>query len=59
VKIEELLAGESSTVEFKRDLPDKSDKYMKTVVGFSNTSGGKIIIGVEDKTRKVVGVSNK
>lgn len=54
--IEEILAGESKTVEFKQELPDKSEKYMKSVVAFSNTSGGKIIIGVEDKTRTVVGV---
>jgi len=54
--IKEILAGESKTVEFKQELPDKSEKYMKSVVAFSNTSGGKIIIGVEDKTHKVVGV---
>ena len=54
--IEEIVAGESKTVEFKQELPDKSEKYMKSVVAFSNTSGGKIIIGVEDKTRTVVGV---
>lgn len=54
--IEEILAGESKTIEFKQELPDKSDKYMKSVIAFSNTSGGKIIIGVDDKTRKVIGV---
>lgn len=54
--IEEILSGESKTVEFKQELPEKSDKYMKSIVAFSNTSGGKLIIGVEDKTRKVVGV---
>lgn len=54
--IEEIIAGESKTVEFKQELPDKSDKYMKSVVAFSNTSGGKIIIGIEDKMRKVVGI---
>lgn len=54
--IEEILSGESKTVEFKQELPDKSDKYMKSIVAFSNTSGGKLIIGIEDKIRKVVGV---
>ena len=38
---------ESSTVEFKSALP-KNDQILKTVVGFCNQNGGKIIIGVED-----------
>ena len=39
-------------------LPDKSQNYLKTVVAFANTIGGKLIIGVEDKTHKVVGVDD-
>ncbi len=53
--IEEILAGESKNVEFKESLPEKSIKYMKSVVAFANGSGGKIIFGVADKTREVVG----
>lgn len=34
--IEEILAGESKTVEFKEMLPEKNSKYMKTVVAFAN-----------------------
>ena len=30
-------------------LPEKSDKYLKSVVAFANTRGGKIIIGIDDK----------
>ena len=30
--IEEILAGESKNVEFKENLPEKSIKYMKSVV---------------------------
>ena len=44
------------TLEFKVKLPDDGKKYMKTIVAYANTSGGKIIIGVDDITRKVVGV---
>ena len=51
----EILAGESKNVEFKEDLPEKSIKYMKSVVAFANGTGGKIIFGVADKTRAVVG----
>ena len=54
--IEEILAGESKNVEFKVQRPDKSMKYMKTVVTFANGKGGRIIFGIDDKTREVVGI---
>jgi predicted HTH transcriptional regulator len=53
--IEEILAGESKNVEFKENLPEKSIKYMKSVVAFANGTGGKIIFGIADKSREVVG----
>lgn len=53
--IEDILAGESKNVEFKVDLPEKSIKYMKSVVAFANGTGGKIIFGIADETREVVG----
>ena len=53
--IEEILAGESKNVEFKENLSEKSIKYMKSVVAFANGTGGKIIFGIADKTRKVIG----
>ena len=53
--IEEILAGESKNVEFKENLPEKSIKYMKSVVAFANGTGGKIIFGIADKNREVVG----
>ena len=53
--LEEIKSGESKNVEFKVKLPDDSKKYMKTIVAYANTSGGKIIIGVDD-TRNIVGV---
>lgn len=54
--LEEIKKGESKNVEFKVQLPDDSRKYIKTVVAYANTSGGKIVIGVDDNTRKIVGV---
>jgi len=54
--IEEILAGESKNVEFKVQRPDKSIKYMKTVVAFANGKGGQIVFGIDDKTREVVGI---
>ncbi len=53
--IEEILAGESKNVEFKETLPEKSIKYMKSVVAFANGTGGKIIFGIADKTKEVIG----
>ena len=57
--IEEILAGESKNVEFKESLPEKSIKYMKSVVAFANGTGGKIIFGIADKTREVVGFAKE
>lgn len=54
--IEEILYGESKNVEFKAMLPKDSIKYIKTIIAFANTQGGQLIIGVDDKTRKVIGV---
>ena len=53
--IEEIFVGESKNVEFKENLPEKSIKYMKSVVAFANGTGGKIIFGIADQTREVVG----
>lgn len=57
--IGEILAGESKNVEFKENLPEKSIKYMKSVVAFANGTGGKIIFGIADKTREVVGFNKE
>ena len=54
--LEEIKHGESKNMEFKIQLPDDSRRYMKTVVAFANTSGGKIILGVDDVTKDIVGV---
>ncbi len=54
--IDEIKAGENSNLEFKVEIPQKSEKYIKTIVAFANTSGGKIIIGIDDKTHNIVGV---
>ena len=53
-----IFFGESKNIEYKVTLPDKSEKYMKTIVAFANTQGGKLIVGVDDKTHQIVGVEN-
>ena len=54
--IEEIVRGESKNVEFKVMLPKDSEKYIKTVIAFANTQGGRLVIGIDDQTREVVGV---
>lgn len=54
--LDEIKAGESSNIEFKVDIPKKSEKYIKSVIAFANTAGGKIIIGIDDVTHEIVGV---
>lgn len=57
--IKDIMSGESKNVEFKEALPEKSIKYMKSVVAFANCSGGKILFGIEDDTCKVVGIDDE
>ncbi|MFO7523822.1 MAG: helix-turn-helix domain-containing protein [Ignavibacteriaceae bacterium] len=40
--------GEGKNLEFKVELP-KSNTLAKTIIAFSNTGGGKLIIGVNDQ----------
>lgn len=47
---------ESKTLEFKSKVPD-FNKLAKTCIAFANGSGGEIVIGVEDKTKSIVGVT--
>lgn len=53
---DEIKAGESAYIEFKREVPQKSEKYIKSVIAFANTAGGKIVIGIDDETHEIVGV---
>lgn len=45
---------ESHTLEFKSTLP-KNDQIIKTVIGFCNQAGGRLIIGV-DNDGKIIGI---
>ncbi len=57
MKIDDLIKQpEGRTLEFKEDLPKKSD-LNKTIVSFANDAGGRLIIGIKDTPRKVVGVN--
>jgi len=56
MKIEDLLRqNEGKTLEFKRDL-SSTGPILRTVVAFANSAGGRLVIGVEDRSRTVLGV---
>lgn len=46
---------ESKSIELKSILP-KFSQIIKTCVAFANGAGGQLIIGVDDQTRRVIGV---
>ncbi len=48
---------ESNTIEYKKTLPKEANKWLKSVVSFSNTAGGELVIGIEDSTLKVFGIN--
>ena len=41
------MKRETQTIEFKRSW---HDEYLKWICGFANVQGGKLVIGVDDKT---------
>lgn len=50
-----LKGSESKTLEFKRDL-SSPEGVIRTLVAFANTSGGVLAIGIEGKTKNILGV---
>ena len=51
---------EGKTLEFKRDFssPEKALEDRKTNVAVANTSGGVLVLGVEDRTKEIKGIQN-
>jgi ATP-dependent DNA helicase RecG len=55
--LEDFFAqNESKTLEFKEGTKSLTG-IVKTIIAFANTSGGTLIIGVRDKTKEVIGLS--
>lgn len=52
-----LTQPEGKNLEFKRDL-SSPDGLLRTIVAFANTSGGTLLVGVEDRTRQVRGLKD-
>jgi len=53
---EKAYFGEGKNIEFKREIPQKHEKFLKDIIAFSNCSGGKVILGIEDITNIVYGI---
>lgn len=52
---DEIQQGESRTLEFKKELPADSSKWVKTIIAFANGAGGRLVIGVSNQ-HEVVGI---
>jgi len=50
-----LSRPEGKTLEFKRVI-SSPDGVLKAIVAFANTSGGVLVLGVEDGTKRVKGI---
>lgn len=51
--------GETKNIEFKREIPDKHEKFLKDIIAFSNSTGGQVILGIEDGTGAVYGIGEQ
>ena len=54
--IEKVYFGEGKNIEFKREIPQRHDKFLKDIIAFSNCTGGKVILGIEGRTNRVYGI---
>ncbi|MDI6793245.1 MAG: ATP-binding protein [bacterium] len=55
--LEKIKQPENRKFEIKRTLPSKSE-WLKVIVSFANGAGGELILGVDDKSRKAVGIED-
>lgn len=51
--------GETKNVEFKREILNKHEKFLKDIIAFSNSTGGQVIVGIEDETCIVYGIGEQ
>lgn len=52
-----ITMPEGKTLEFKRNLSSPKN-ILKTLVAFANTAGGRLIIGLEDISKDIIGVED-
>lgn len=54
--LELLEQGEGQSVEFEKNIPSEDD-IARELAAFSNADGGKIIYGLDDKNKHLIGVT--
>ena len=50
-----INVGETSKVQFKQEMDD--DKFAAEMIAMSNSKGGVILVGVQDKTGEIIGLN--
>ena len=55
---EKSYFGEGKNVEFKREIPQRHERFLKDIIAFANCTGGKVILGIEDQTNMVCGIGD-
>jgi len=53
-----IRSGESSKIQFKEKMPH-NDSLIQEIIAMSNSLGGIILIGVEDKSGKIIGIKEE
>jgi predicted HTH transcriptional regulator len=51
--------GEGKNIEYKREIPSNHEKFLKDIIAFSNSTGGQVIVGIEDETCIVYGIGEQ
>jgi len=55
--LDKVRQPENRKLELKRSLPPRA-KWLKTIIAFANGAGGELILGVDDKSRDILGIEN-
>ncbi|MCM1387464.1 MAG: putative DNA binding domain-containing protein [Bacillus sp. (in: Bacteria)] len=56
--IQKEYFGEGKNIEFKREIPSNHERFLKDIIAFSNSTGGKVILGIEEETNMVYGIGD-
>lgn len=59
MSVQKKLFGEGTHVEFKERIPHRHERFLKDIIAFANTSGGKVILGIKDDTGEVMGLGDQ